>query len=89
MTGSHKRIACRDPIARDGDDNRFSFHPDGFWTYRRRCSGFHSELVYQISIPTEAVNRELFTYTKGYYNRRSVDSALGHIMPEQAERKAA
>ena len=27
MTGSHERIACRDPISRDGDDDRFSFHP--------------------------------------------------------------
>ncbi len=58
------------------------FLPSRSWTYRRRCSGFRSELIYQISIPTEAANRELFTYTAGYYNRRSVDSALGHIMPE-------
>jgi hypothetical protein len=80
MTGSHERIACRDPISRDGDDDRFSFHPG---------VGLIAAGAVVFAVNSEAVNRELFTYTEGYYNRRSVDSALGHIMPEQAERKAA
>jgi hypothetical protein len=46
------------------------------WTYRRSGGGFRSELVYQTSIPTEAVKRELFTHTEGYYNRQRLDSAL-------------
>jgi hypothetical protein len=46
-----------------------------FWTYRRSGGGFRSELIYQTS-PAEAVKRELFTHTEGYYNRQRLDSAL-------------
>ena len=33
--------------------------------------------------------RDLFDYIEGYYNRQRIHSALGYLMPEQAERTAS
>ncbi len=56
-------------------------------------SFFHSlkmELVHQRNWATrEEARRDLFGYIEGYYNRQPFHSALGHLTPEQAERKAS
>ena len=48
-------------------------------------------LFYQTSFPARvAAERELFAYIERYYNRQwRLQSALGYITPEQAERKVA
>jgi putative transposase len=49
-----------------------------------------TELVHQRDYPDrETARRDLFAYSKGYYNRRRIHSALGYITPEQADRKTA
>ena len=49
-----------------------------------------TELVHQACYKTrDAVRHNLFAYIEGYYNRTRLHSAIGYIMPEQAERQAA
>src|SRR3954452_22409725 len=47
-----------------------------------------SELVHQREYPDrDAARRDLFASIEAYYNRRRIHSAIGYIIPEQADRK--
>ena len=54
---------------------------------------FHTlkvELVCQRRWATgDEARRNLFARTEGYYNRKRINSALGYIIPEHAERNAS
>ena len=49
-----------------------------------------TELVHQREYPDrDAAQRDLFASIEAYYNRRRIHSAIGYIIPEQADRKTA
>jgi transposase InsO family protein len=53
-------------------------------------STLKTELVHQGDhLDCEAARRDLFAYIEGYYNPRRPHSAIGYIIPEQADRKTA
>jgi transposase InsO family protein len=41
------------------------------------------------SFVVQCARRDLFAHIEGYYNRRRIHSAIGHITPQQAEAKYA
>lgn len=53
-------------------------------------SSLKAELVHGARYATrDAARRDLFAYIEGYYNRQRLHSALGYIIPDQAELRAA